>query len=120
MTKNFLFPALLAILLVAITIAGVIMVQNLATERPYSGVLLETGDFYIGKLSRFPGWKMTDVHMVQQTPDPEDPEANQLTLVPLREGAIWGPSVLRINPDAVVFWGKVGRESQVMQTINNN
>ena len=82
MNKSFLFPALLAVLLVAITIASVIMVQNLTTEKPYSGVLLETGDFYIGKLSRFPKWKMTDVHMVQQTPDPENPEANQLTLIP--------------------------------------
>ncbi|MBZ1348986.1 MAG: hypothetical protein KY053_02040 [Candidatus Liptonbacteria bacterium] len=86
--------------------------QTYAQRATYYGVLLETGDFYIGRLSRFPRWRMTDVYIIQR-----DETTNELTLLSLKETSVWSPDSIKINPKKVVIWGRVGRDSQIMETL---
>lgn len=89
-------------------------------EKPYYGVLLESGDFYIGRLSRFPAfWKMTDTLLLQTVMDPVSPEQAAFSLTPIKEGSIWSPESLLINPKSIIFWGRIGKDSDVMRVIRD-
>ena len=71
---------------------------------------------YFGRLSYFPRLTLTDVYVVQGVVDPLDPTQASYQVVPLRF-SIWGPSKINLNYDKIVFMGKVGEDSQVMQAI---
>ena len=105
-----------ALVLVAVIGAGIYILSFTRADRPVTGVLLETGDIYFGKLSYFPRLTLTDVYVVQSTVDPLDPTQITYQVISLRL-SIWGPSKINLNYDKIVFMGRVGENSQVMQAI---
>ena len=104
------------LILVGVVGASVYVLPLVKANRPVTGVLLETGDMYFGKLSYFPRLSLTDVYVVQSVADPLDPTQITYQVVPLRF-SIWGPGKINLNYDKIVFMGKVGEDSQVMQAI---
>lgn len=87
-------------------------------ERPYYGVLLASGDFYVGRLSRLPAyWKLSDAFLLRSVADPDNPGQSTFSLVPIKEASIWSPEALMINPKNVIFWGRVGKQSEVMRAL---
>lgn len=90
--------------------ASVYILPLVRTNRPVTGVLLETGDMYFGKLSYFPRLSLTDVYVVQSVADPLDPTQITYQVVPLRF-SIWGSGKINLNYDRIVFMGKVGEDS---------
>lgn len=94
--------------------------QRIGFERSYYGVLLENGNFYVGRLNRFPAfWRMTDALLLQTVADPANPEQAAFSLIPVREGSIWSPESLFISPQSIVLWGRVGEDSEVMRVIRD-
>ncbi len=85
----------------------------------YTAVYLENGDVYFGKLSYFPHLTLSDVYTVQLMSDPSSGEGVNFRVVPF-VSAIWGPEKIRLNYDKILFLGKVGEDSQVMQVIRQN
>lgn len=120
--KTIIFAAVIFVLAVGLgLLAGFYAVPKwTGFEKPYYGVLLENGDFYVGRLNRFPAfWRMTDILLLRVAADPANPEQTTFSLIPLEEGAIWSPESLLINPESIVFWGRIGRDSDVMRAIQN-
>jgi len=82
-----------------------------------SGVLLESGDIYFGKLTRFPRLTLHDAYTLQAVVDPDDPTQPAYQVVPIA-ATIWAPDKIFLNYDKIVFIGGVGEDSQIMQIIN--
>jgi len=123
MNKKIIFVVVAFILAIGIgLLVGLYIAPKwMGIERPYYGVLLEGGDFYVGRLNRFPAfWKMTDALLLQTAVDPENPEQATFSLTPIKEGSIWSPDALLINPQNIIFWGRVGKDSEVMRVIRGN
>ena len=91
---------------------------NISVERPYVAVYMQTGDLYFGRISYFPRLALKDVYVLQSA-NPTDPTQPNLQIVPMRK-TVWGPDRLILNYDQIVFIGKVGASSQVMQAINQS
>ncbi len=91
---------------------------NISIERPYVAVYMETGDLYFGRISYFPRLALKDVYVLQSA-NPPYPGQPNLQIVPMRN-TVWGPDRLILNYDQIVFIGKVGTDSQVMQAINQS
>jgi hypothetical protein len=85
-------------------------------DKPYSAVLLTSGDLYIGKVSYFPRLSIVDVYTIQAVTDVENPNQLVPQLVSM-ETSLWAAEKLYLNPEQVVFVGPVGEDSQVMQAL---
>jgi hypothetical protein len=110
----------LAVLLVlALVVLGFIYWDKIF-GRSYVAVHLTNGDTYFGQLYRFPKLQLGDVHVIQPMADPNDSTKTILQVVPLNLVAFWGPDKLQLNRDQVIFIGKVGSDSQVMQVIKKS
>ena len=95
---------------------GVYVFSFVNANKPVTGVLLETGDMYFGRLSYFPRLSLEEVYVVQSVTDPLNPTQTIYQVVPLRF-SIWSPSKINLNYDKIVFMGRVGEDSQVMRAI---
>ena len=85
-------------------------------NKPYMAVHLDNGDVYFGKLRYFPRLELVDIFAVQTVVDPEFPNVPTAEIVPLKD-ALWAPEKLILNKDKIVFIGRVGDNSRVMQAI---
>lgn len=84
--------------------------------KPYSVVYLQTGEIYIGKLSDFPRMKLSDSYFLQIVQDPKDPAKTTFRLSPTAE-TLWASPELFLNKDQVVFYGPIGPDSKIAQTL---
>ena len=82
----------------------------------YSVVYLQTGEIYIGKLSTFPQMKLTDSHLLQIKRDPDDAAKVTFQLTPTTE-TLWAAPILFLNKDQVVFYGQLGPDSKIAQSL---
>ena len=88
------------------------------TPRPYSAVILASGDVYFGQLSYFPRLSLSDPYTLQTVADPNNPEQVTSQIVPL-DLLVWSPNKLFLNRDQVISISRVGEDSQVMQLIRS-
>lgn len=90
---------------------------NPAGPSPYSAVYLTTGDIYYGKLSWFPGPRLTDAWILQRTQNAQG--QTQLGVVPFTS-SFWGPvNEIDLNPNDIVFWTRLRNDSQLAQALAN-
>ena len=118
-TKNKILIAVLVVVLVGV---GVWLGQNLNkpsgdSASKYSVVAMANGEIFFGKLSWFPKLHLTNAWVLQQTRDENDQA--QLGVVPL-SSALWKPvSEIYLNPEQVVSWAKLSKDSQMVQAFEN-
>ncbi|MBI2010905.1 MAG: hypothetical protein HYS89_01585 [Candidatus Colwellbacteria bacterium] len=116
-SKNLVLVVLALVVLVLVGLGAYLWPKlNVSVERPYVAVYMQTGDLYFGRISYFPRLALRDVYVLQGT-GATDPTQPSLQIVPM-SSTVWGPDRLVLNYDQVVFIGKVGADSQVMQAIN--
>lgn len=82
----------------------------------YSVVYLKTGEVYIGKLTRFPGFHLKDSYILQVIKDTTDPAKSNFQLQPTSE-VIWAPQKLHLIKDNIVFYGPLMSNSEIAETI---
>ena len=116
-TLKYLIRVAVVLVIVTLLLAGLYIWQ--ITPRPYSAVVLATGDVYFGQVSYFPKMTLLDPYTIQAVEDPETPGQPSLQLLPLSEVSIWMPKKLVLNRDQVVSVSRVGEDSQVMQLIRS-
>jgi len=116
-TLKYLIRVAVVLVIVTLLLAGLYIWQ--ITPRPYSAVVLATGDVYFGQVSYFPKMILLDPYTIQAVEDPETPGQPSLQLLPLSEVSIWMPKKLVLNRDQVVSVSRVGEDSQVMQLIRS-
>ena len=88
------------------------------TPRPYSAVILVSGDVYFGQLSYFPRLSLSNSYTLQTVADPSNPEQVTSQIVPL-DLLVWSPNKLFLNRSQVASISRVGEDSQVMQLIRS-
>ena len=118
--KNRTMLILMAVALLVIVLAIAYLGPSVSfnKEKPLTGVLMDNGDLYFGRLSYFPRLALEDVYVVQAVSDPSSPDKSLYQVVPLK-ASVWSPDKIYLNYDNIVFIGEVGENSQVMQAINN-
>lgn len=114
MSKNKQVLVLL-IVIVIIFIGAALFVYG-KRDRHYSAVYLRTGDFYIGKVSRFPTLSITDAFGYQASIDPTNPERGTFQIIALKD-LPWSPDKLVLNRKQVMFVAPIPEGSQVLQAI---
>ena len=87
-------------------------------KKPLTGVLLNTGDLYFGRISYFPRLTLEDVYVIQAVLNPTSPDQQRYQVVPLK-ASIWSPDKIFLNYENIVYIGRVGDGSQVMQAIES-
>ena len=83
----------------------------------YSVVYLTTGEVYVGKLSTFPDFTLTDSYILTTAKDEKDPSKSNFQLNPIKE-ALWAPKVLHLMRDQIIFYGPISESSKIGQTLN--
>jgi len=114
-------PAIIGVVVFSVVIAflfGYYLWQNsfVGVDNTLSGVLLENGEIYFGRLSYFPRLTLSNVYTIQATVDSDDPTQISYQIIPLTL-SVWSPGKLFLNYDNILFIGDVGEDSQVMQII---
>ena len=89
---------------------------GLSNSSRLSGVVLENGEIYFGKLSYFPRLALTSAYTVQVLENPDDPSQIKYRVLPI-EASLWGPKKIFLNYDKIVFIGEVSEESELMKII---
>lgn len=109
---NKVLLVLVVILLAAL--AGVVYWQKIGFRGSYHAVYLETGDLYLGRLSKFSRYSLTDVYYVQRNPDNSQ---QPLTLQRLDQ-VFWQPeNKIKLNHEKVVWVAKLKSGSDVMNFL---
>ena len=90
--------------------------QNKDVSANYSVVYLSTGEVYIGKLATFPNLTLSDGFVLQTMKDPTDPTKSTFGLNPFKN-TFWGAEKLHLNREQVVFYGIVGKDSQIGKAL---
>ena len=107
------------VLLVALA-AGVFWgpkILNLTKDtNTYLVVYLQSGEIYVGKLSRFPRMKITDTYLLKNTADPKTEGKTNLQLLPLSE-TVWAPTELYLDLSNILFYGPLSESSAAAQAL---
>lgn len=108
---------LVVVVVLVIALAGVVYWQNFKkSDSDYWAVYLSTGDIYIGKLSYFPRFHLSDVWFFQKTSDAQNP----LSLAKFTQ-AFWGPEDnLYLSEKQIIWKSKLSETSQVISYIKNS
>ncbi|OGI94844.1 hypothetical protein A3I84_01515 [Candidatus Nomurabacteria bacterium RIFCSPLOWO2_02_FULL_36_8] len=83
----------------------------------YSVVYMTTGEVYIGKLSIFPDFTLTDSYQFQVVKDTIDANKNNFQLNPVKE-ALWAPESMYLVKNNIVFYGPISPESKIAQALS--
>ena len=122
--KSLVITGILVILVLALGYCAY-SEMNIA-KKPWSVVYLATGEIYVGKISCFPKFQISnDAYILQvvkvpveqiegQEPTGETTTSFQLTPI---QDALWAPEKLYINRDQVIFYGPVLETSKVGEAI---
>jgi len=107
---------LVVVVVLIIALAGVFYWQNFKkSDSGYWAVYLSTGDMYIGKLSYFPRFHLSDVWFFQKTDDTKNP----LSLTKFSQ-AFWGPGDdLYLSEKQIIWKNELSETSQVISYIKN-
>lgn len=109
---NKVLLVLVVVLLVALAV--VVYWQKIGFRGSYHAVYLETGDLYLGRLSRFSRYSLTDVYFIQRNPDNSQ---QPLTLQRLDQ-VFWQPeNKIKLNRERVVWTAKLKPGSDVMKFL---
>lgn len=108
---------LVAVVVLIIILGALLYWQNFKkSDSDYWAVYLSTGDIYIGKLSHFPRFHLSDVWFFQKTSDAQNP----LSLAKFTQ-AFWGPEDnLYLSEKQIIWKSKLAETSQVISYIKNS
>jgi|SRR3989344_1047996 len=113
MSKN----QVVIIVVILLVVVGVgFWAKKMNKEDGYSVVYMTTGEVYIGKLSSFPDFELTDAYIFQVTKDVTDETKANFQLQPIKE-ALWAPKSMHLVKDNVVFYGPLMSNSKIAETI---
>ena len=82
----------------------------------YWVVYLQSGEFYVGHLTRLPKLTMTDGYLVSLVKDVKDPAKDTYKLFPMNQ-MMWSPKQLYLNPDHMYFYGPLEDKSDIAQSL---
>jgi hypothetical protein len=85
-------------------------------KNAYSVVYLTNGEVYIGKLSTFPDFTLSDSYQLQLIKDTADPTKSTFQLNPTKD-AVWAPATLHLNRQNVVLYGPLSPDSKIAQKL---
>lgn len=103
--------------LVVILLAVVIYFAFFGTQnKGYSVVYFSSGEMYVGRLSTFPRFTLTDGYLVQATLDPADQTKKNFQLSPISD-ALWATKRLHLNKNQVLFYGPLEESSKIGETL---
>lgn len=83
-------------------------------KNKYSVVYLQSGEIYVGKLSRVPRLTMRDAYILKNNVDKEN--RSNLQLIPLSESA-WAPTELYLDFSKILFYGPLSDTSGAAQAL---
>ena len=84
----------------------------------YFIVYMTNGEVYVGHVSTFPRFKLTDGYIFQAVQDASNPQKKTFQLNPLKD-AVWAPKYLYINKSQVLFLGPLSESSSIFKTLTN-
>jgi len=82
----------------------------------YSVVYATTGEIYVGQLSKYPNFRLTNVYLYQIVKDPTDPNKSNFQLQPLKE-ALWAPDYINFEKANIIFYGPLSAESEIAKKL---
>lgn len=108
-------------IIIIVVVAVVVLIVGLWQYKAkkannYSVVYLTTGEVYVGKLSTFPNFKLTNGYILQVTKDATDPTKNNFQLQPISQ-ALWAPESLHLMEKNIIFYGPLLPTSKIAQTL---
>lgn len=112
----FIFGIPITLLVIIVILLGIVWRGSRTSERPYYIVYFTSGEMYVGHVSTFPFFKLTDAYLLHVAPAASDSAKNNIQLTPLKS-AIWAPQKLYVNRDQVIFYGPLANDSKVMEAI---
>lgn len=106
----------LGVVVLAALVAGFVWGPGILNKpkNKYSVVYLQSGEIYVGKLSRFPRLTMRDAYILKNTVDKEN--RSNLQLLPLAESA-WAPTELYLDFSKILFYGPLSDTSGAAQAL---
>ncbi|MBN2197714.1 hypothetical protein JW698_00740 [Candidatus Wolfebacteria bacterium] len=107
---------LVVVIVLLIALAGVFYWQKEGFQKSYWAVYLNTGDFYFGKISRFPKLSLTDVWFLQRNVQDEE---NPLSLARFDQ-VFWTPeNKVYLNNENVIWKAKLKKDSDIVNFFKN-
>src|SRR3989338_9281481 len=79
-------------------------------------VYATTGEVYVGQLSKYPNFRLTNVYLYQIVKDPTDPNKSNFQLQPLKE-ALWAPDYINFEKANIIFYGPLSAESEIAKKL---
>ena len=118
MFKNMMSKKNIAIVVVLVLIIAIFGAWQYKASQAdvYSVVYLATGEVYVGKLTTFPDFQLTDAYILQVTKDTADSTKSNFQLNPINQ-ALWAPRSIHFIKDNVVFYGLLSPTSKIAETI---
>lgn len=107
----------IVVLVLVVLVVGLLK-YKVNGENEYSVVYLTTGEIYVGKLTTFPYFKLTDGYILQLNKDAVDPTKSNFQLQPINQ-ALWAPSELHLVEKNVIFYGPLLPTSKIAETLAN-
>lgn len=106
----------LGVVVLAALVAGFVWGPGIMNKpkNKYSVVYLQSGEIYVGKLTRFPRLTMRDGYILQNTRDANN--KSNLQLLPLAESA-WAPTELYLDFSKILFYGPLADNSGAAKAL---
>ena len=112
--KNKILMVLVIVLAVGLIFA--LFGQKMKANDGYSVVYMTTGEVYVGKISTFPSFTISNGFILQAIKDPTDSTKNTFQLNPFKN-TFWGTEKLHLNSKQIVFYGPIGKDSQIDKAL---
>jgi hypothetical protein len=103
------------IVLMVVLVAGYLLNKKNSGSK-YSVVYMNTGEVYVGNLSIFPNFKLTNGYILQASKDVADPTKSNFQLQPVNQ-TLWAPKSMYINRKNIIFYGELLPNSRIVETI---
>src|SRR3989338_777559 len=113
MSKN----QVVIIVVILLVVVGVgFWAKKMNKEDGYSVVYMTTGEVYVGKLSTFPDFELTDAYLYQIIKDATEEAKTNFQLQPIKD-VLWAPKSMHLIKDNVVFYGSLMSNSKIAETL---
>ncbi len=114
---NFSDKTLVVLVVLTLILGAIYWYQT--SPKPYTAVVMVTGDVYFGQVSYFPKMTINNAYTIQGVENPQAPGEIAPQVVPV-ELLLWGPSSITVNPENVLFTSSISDESEVMAWIRGD
>ena len=104
------------VVVVLVVVGAVLWFYKVNKNTGNSVVYLVSGEVYIGKLTTFPDFQLTDAYILQVVKDEKDPTKNNFQLNPVSD-ALWATESMHLVKDNVVFYGPLLSNSKIAETL---